>query len=447
MTRESPLLTDLYQLTMLQGYYNYNMDEIAVFEFFVRKLPKGRNFLVAAGLEQVVAFLKQVAFQDEDIDFLKKDGRFQPGFLDSLKNFHFSGDVDGVREGTIFFPNEPILRISAPIAQAQLIETRIINILQFQTIIASKAARLTQVASQKILVDFGLRRAHGKEAGLLAARASYLAGFSGTSTVLAGKMFNIPIFGTMAHSFIQAHDSETAAFAHFAETQPDNAVLLIDTYDTERGAQKVVQLAPKLLQKGIRIKGVRLDSGDMIVHSKNVRQILDRGGLQDVQIFTSGNLDEYKLAEFAAAKAPIDGFGVGTRLITSADAPYLDCAYKLVEYAGLPRRKRSEGKATWPGRKQVFRSYDENENMKDDILTIKRDSLSAKPLIQPVIRHGELVASLPSLEDVRRYALSELASLPSYLKTNEESKAYPVHVSGPLKVLADEVDRRMDASN
>lgn len=248
----SPLLTDLYQLTMMQGYLDYSMTEIGVFEFFVRKMPKERNFLMAAGLEQVVDFLENLKFQDEDLDFLAKEGRFHRDFLDYLASLHFTGDVHAMPEGTIFFPDEPILRIAAPIPEAQLVETRIINILQFQSIIASKAARLTLTTTpNKLLVDFDLRRAHGSEAGLFAARASYLAGFSGSSTVLAGKLYGLPIFGTMAHSFIQAHDSETLAFEHFAHTQPQNVVLLIDTYDTEKGAQNVVDLAPKLAGKGI----------------------------------------------------------------------------------------------------------------------------------------------------------------------------------------------------
>jgi len=320
MKRISSLLTDFYQLTMLQGYVEQSMDDIAVFEFFVRKLPGERNFFMAAGLVQVIDYLETISFARNDLDYLADDDRFHPDFLRYLADFRFTGDVHAMAEGTIFFPDEPIIRITAPIFQAQLVETRVINILQFQTMIASKAARMTLAAPEKQLVDFGLRRAHGAEAGLFAARASYLAGFNGTSTVLAGKMYGIPVFGTMAHSFIQAHDSETLAFEHFAESQPDNVVLLIDTYDTEKGADKVVALAPRLAEKGIIIKGVRLDSGDMIMHAKKVRRILDQGGLTDVRILTSGNLDEYKLAEFSQADAPIDGFGVGTRM-TSRNRP------------------------------------------------------------------------------------------------------------------------------
>ena len=442
MKQNSSLLTDFYQLTMLQGYVEQSMDDIAVFEFFVRKLPGERNFFMAAGLAQVLSYLETFTFDQNDLDYLADDNRFHPDFLRYLAKLRFTGDLHAMAEGSIFFPDEPIIRITAPLSQAQLMETRIINILQFQTMIASKAARMTLAAPEKFLVDFGLRRAHGAEAGLFAARASYLAGFSGTSTVLAGKMYGIPLFGTMAHSFVLAHDSETLAFDHFAESQPDNVVLLIDTYDTEKGADKVVSLAPRLMEKGITIKGVRLDSGDMILHAKKVRRILDQGGLTDVRILTSGNLDEYKLAEFSQADAPIDGFGIGTRMTTSADAPYLDCAYKLVEYAGIARRKRSEGKATWPGRKQVFRSFDPHGRMCGDILTIESDELTRRPMIQHVMKQGKRIAGQPDIKKSREYAFSQLASLPDYLIQLNKSERYPVKISRPLTELAQKVDLR-----
>jgi nicotinate phosphoribosyltransferase len=442
MMNISPLLTDLYQLTMLQGYVEQGMNETAVFEFFVRKLPQNRNFMMAAGLAQVVDYLENLNFQSDDLDFLKQEGRFSHRFLDYLADFRFTGDVHAMQEGTIFFPDEPILRITAPITEAQLVETRVINLLQFQTMIASKAARLTLTAPDKLLVDFGLRRAHGSEAGMLAARSSYLAGFSGSSTVLAGKMYGIPIFGTMAHSFIQAHDSEVEAFEHFASAQPENVVFLIDTYDTEKAAEKVVTLAPQLARRGIKIKAVRLDSGDMTIHSKKVREILDRGGQADIKIFTSGNLDEYKLAEFAAAEAPIDGFGVGTKMVTSSDAPYLDCAYKLVEYGSIARRKRSEGKATWPGRKQVIRHYDQKGLMSGDLMTVEGFSAEGHSLIKPVMHKGRQINPLPTLNKSRQHALAELARLPDELKTIQRGMTYPVEISQSLRNLAAEVDER-----
>jgi nicotinate phosphoribosyltransferase len=335
MMENSALLTDMYQLTMLQGYYEQSMEELAVFEFFVRKLPKNRAYLIAAGLEQVLTYLEGLRFSPNEIEWLSGTHHFKPAVLDRLATLRFTGDAHAMPEGTVFFPNEPILRITAPLPEAQLIESRLINLLHFQTLIASKAARSVLIAEGKLLVDFGMRRAHGSEAALLAARASYLAGFDGSATVSAGMSFGVPVYGTMAHSFVQTHNQESQAFAHFAVANPDNVVLLIDTYDTERAAQKVVDLAPALAAQGIKIKGVRLDSGDLADHAKKVRAILDRGGLQDTTIFASGSIDEYKLADLITQKAPIDGFGIGTHLDTSADAPYLDCAYKLQEYTGI----------------------------------------------------------------------------------------------------------------
>lgn len=301
-------------------------------------------------------------------------------------------------------------------------------------------------APGKQLVDFGLRRAHGAEAGLMAARASYLAGFDGTATVLARKDFGIPIFGTMAHSFIQAHDDETAAFSAFAHSRPDKLVLLIDTYDTEAAARKVVKLAPRLKEAGIAVRGVRLDSGDLIVLSKRVRRILDEGNLQDVTIFASGGLDEDELARMMDANAPIDGFGVGTSLTTSSDAPALDCAYKLQEYAGIARRKRSVGKATWPGRKQVWRSFGADGRMTGDVLTLQDDHQAGEPLLLPFMRHGKRLAASPILADLRRRAAQGLAQLPESLRRLSDGTTLPVTIAPGLIALAEEVDRRCAAT-
>ncbi len=439
----SVLLTDLYQLTMLQGYYDYGMEETAVFEFFVRRLRPGRGFLMAAGLAQALEFLEQMRLTAEELRWLEHSGRFKPHFLAALESLRFTGEVHAMPEGTVFFPNEPILRVTAPIAQAQLAETRLINLLHFQTLIASKAARSVLVAPDKLLVDFGLRRVHGAEAGLLAARASYIAGFSGTSTVLAGKQFDIPLFGTMAHSFIQAHDDEALAFEHFAHSQPGNAVLLIDTYDTEAAAHQVVALAPRLASAGIRIKGVRIDSGDLAEHARRVRRILDAGGLDHVIIFASGDLDEYALREILAAGAPVDGFGVGTRLDTSSDVPYLDCAYKLQEYAGKPRRKRSEGKATWPGRKQVYRHRDADGRMAFDVVTLEAEERPGEPLLVPVMRDGRRLAKATPLLDIRQRAKDNLSRLPESLRRLQEAFEYGVEIAPALQALAAEVDQRM----
>ena len=440
---ESPLLTDLYQLNMIQAYLDHGETRTAVFEFFVRKLPPQRGFLVAAGLEQALDFLGGLRFAPEELDWLRQSGRFGTGLLDHLAELRFTGDVHAMPEGAVFFPNEPILRVTAPLPQAQLVETRLINILHFQSLIAAKAARMVLSAPGKLLVDFGLRRAHGAEAGLLAARASYIAGFAGTATMLAGKLFEIPIYGTMAHSFIQAYDSEAAAFEAFARSRPDNLILLIDTYDTEAAARTVVSLAPRLEPEGIKVRGVRLDSGDLIALARSVRRILDDGGLKGVTIFASGGIDENELTEAARQRAPIDGFGIGTSLTTSFDAPALDCAYKLQEYAGLARRKRSTGKATWPGRKQVWRHYGPDDRIARDILSIERDDQTGEPLIHPVMKGGRRIAPRPTLAEIRARAARDLERLPEPLRRLEPGASCPVKVADALVRLADEVDRRL----
>lgn len=436
----SLLLTDLYQLTMLQGYFERGMNETAVFEFFVRRLPHGRNFLLAAGLEQVLDFLEQARFTPQELDWLRGTGRFSTDFIESLAGWRFAGEVDAMPEGTVCFPDEPLLRVVAPLQQAQLIETRVINLLHFQTLIASKAARSVLAAPDKLLVDFGLRRAHGAEAGLLAARAAYLAGYSGTSTVLAGQRYGIPIFGTMAHSFVQAHVSETEAFRDFAHAQPENTVLLIDTYDTEAAAHKVVALARELAGEGISVKGVRLDSGDLGELARRVRGILDAGGLQRAIIFASGDLDEYRMRDLLAQGAPIDGFGVGTRLDTSADAPYLDCAYKLQEYAGRARRKRSIGKATWPGRKQVWRSYDAEGRMAGDIISLLGDQQPGEALLVNVMSGGKRVVARPPLHELREHTLRNFRQLPAPQASLDEAAPYSVEIAPALQELAAKVD-------
>lgn len=438
----SALLTDLYQLTMLQVYHDRGMNGTAVFEFFVRKMPEHRNFLLAAGLEQVLDYLETLRFTEQELDWLAGCGRFGRGFVDSLAALRFTGDVAAMAEGTPFFPDEPILRVAAPLPQAQLVETRIINLLQFQVMVAAKAARVRLAAPGKLLVDFGLRRAHGAEAGLHSARASYLAGFDGSSNVQAGMLWDIPLYGTMAHSYIQAHDSEMQAFEDFARSHPKATTLLIDTYDTEGAARRLAPLARRLAGEGIAVNAVRIDSGDLAAHARNVRQILDTDGLPGVKVFASGNLDEYRVRDLVAGGAPIEGFGVGTRMNTSADAPYLDCAYKLQEYAGLPRRKRSEGKATWPGRKQVLRSVGQDDRLAGDLLTSADAAPAGEGLLREVMRGGSRLAPSPSLQEVRRQALAELARLPDALRGLAAAPAYPVTVAEPLRALAREVDGR-----
>lgn len=438
---QSPLLTDLYQLNMIQAYLDHGKTETAVFEFFVRKLPPTRGFFIAAGLEQAVAFLEDLHFSTEDLYWLRRSGRFSDELIRELESFRFSGDVHAMPEGTVFFPNEPILRVTAPLPQAQLVETRLINILHFQTLIASKAARHALLAPGKVLVDFGLRRAHGAEAGLMAARASYIAGYSGSATMEAGQLFGIPIYGTMAHSFIQAFDDEAAAFEAFAESRPAGLVFLIDTYDTEAAAKKVVALAPRLAQRGINVTGVRLDSGDLIALSKSVRRILDDGGLQDATIFASGGIDDADLDAFSRADAPIDGYGIGTSLTTSFDAPALDCAYKLQEYAGIARRKRSAGKATWPGRKQVWRCYGSDGRMAGDVLSVESDTQNGEPLIQPVMKDGRRIDPMPGLAEIRDRTAASVERLPEDLHRLEPNADYPVEIGAALLRLTTEVDR------
>jgi nicotinate phosphoribosyltransferase len=436
----SALLTDLYQLTMLQGYFESRMEETAVFDLFMRTLPAQRGFLLAAGLEQALDYLEQLRVTPEELEWLAGSGRFSRDFLDYLGELHFTGEVHAMAEGTVFFPPEPILRVVAPLPQAQLVESRLINLLHFQTMIASKAARATLAAQGKGLIDFGFRRAHGAEAGLLAARAAYLAGFAGSATVAAGPSFGIPTYGTMAHSFIQAHDSEFDAFERFAHAQPDNVILLIDTYDTEAAARKVVSLASRLQREGIIVKGVRIDSGDLAEHARKVRRILDEGGLNHVRILASGNLDEFAIQTLVANSAPIDDFAIGTRLVTCADAPYLDCVYKLQEYAGRARRKRSEGKATWPGRKQVYRRFGVDGRMVGDVLTLDDDAQVGETLLQPCLVAGKRVAPSPAVSEVRQKAAAQLVHLPDHLRQLRVDPPYPVTISPALKQLTQEVD-------
>ncbi|HZT25230.1 MAG TPA: nicotinate phosphoribosyltransferase [Pseudolabrys sp.] len=432
----SPLSTDLYELNMVQAYLDRGESKEAVFEFFVRRLPRERGFLLAAGLEDVLVYLETLRFSAAEIDWLKSTKRFCDNLLDYLRDFRFTGDVHAIPEGTVCFANEPLIRVTAPLPMAQLVETRLINIMHYQTLVASKAARMVLAAPGKVLADFGLRTAHGAEAGLFSARASYIAGFSGAANVLAGERYGIPIVGTMAHSYVQTHDDEMQAFEDFARARPDGVILLIDTYDTEKGAHNVVKLAPKLKADGIAIRGVRIDSGDLIAMSKKVRRILDDGGCSDVLIMVSGGVDEHVLMEMKQQGAPIDGFGIGVSVDVSPDAPALDCAYKLQEYAGKPRRKLSEGKTTWPGRKQVWRAYDGEGRMAGDIVSIETDSPPGEPLVTPVMRGGRRLGVTETLSQNRERAKRELARLPAPLARLQMNFEYPVSISEPLAKLA-----------
>lgn len=436
MTAGETFLTDLYELTMVRGYLEAGMHEVAAFELFVRDLPRSRGFLVAAGLEQAVTFLEGLHFMPAELDELAKSRAVTDGLAACLRGLRFTGDMDAIPEGTVVFENEPLLRIVAPIAEAQFVETRLINLIHFQTVIASAAARLVLSAPDHVLVDFGVRRAHGWEAGLYAARASYLAGFQGTSTVLAGIRFGIPLYGTMAHSYVEAHDEEIDAFRTFARANADRVVFLIDTYDVELAAHKVVALA----REGIVARAVRIDSGNLAEHARRVRRILDAGGLRGCSIFVSGGLDDHSLRAIVGSGAPIDGFGIGTRLDTSADAPYLDCAYKLVEYAGRARRKLSEGKVSWPGRKQVYRQSDERGRMYADAVTLDGDELPGTPLLVPMMRGGRRVYGRESLETIRARSSEQMARLPEHLRSLAVDPAFPVRMSPALMQLAAQLD-------
>jgi|WetSurMetagenome_2_1015567.scaffolds.fasta_scaffold03564_7 nicotinate phosphoribosyltransferase len=440
----SPLLTDLYQFTMLQGYIEDDMHGEAVFEFFVRKMPDNRGFFMAAGLESVLDFLEEIHFSQGELDYLASTNRFSTKLLDYLAGFRFTGSVDAMPEGTLFFTDEPILRVVAPIGEAQFVESRIINLLHIQSLIASKASRSVLAAGGRAkLIDFGLRRAHGAEAGLYAARSSYIAGFDGTATVLAEYLYGIPAFGTMAHSFIEAHGDEKSAYLRFAFANPDIVTLLVDTYDTILGTKHVVEISEELRRKGIPIKGIRLDSGDLADLAIKTRRILDEGGLRDTQIFASGNIDEVAILDLYSKGAPIAGFGVGTKMDVSSDVPYLDCAYKLMEYAGKPRLKKSEGKATWPGRKQVYRRFVAGQ-MVGDILTAEGDRQAGNTLIRPYMKGGKRLAPPESLTDIRSRAADELASLPAHLRELKDSPPYPVEVSEKLVQLKKDIERQIN---
>ena len=438
----SALLTDLYELHMLQSYHALDMRGTAVFDFIVRKLPEGRNFLVAAGLEQLLDYLAGLRFMEEELSWLARTGKFTPDFLRFLGALRFTGDVDAMPEGTVFFPGVPVLRVTAPLAEAQLVESRLINLMQFPILVASKAVRCVAAAQGRTVVDFGMRRAHGAEAALLAARASFLAGYAATATVLAGQRWGIPVSGTLAHAFIQAHDSEEQAFAAFARTCPGGCTLLVDTYDVPRALERVVRLAARLRESGAgHVDAVRIDSGDLAAQARLARAVLDAGGCADARIVVSGDLDEDRIAALIGQGAPIDVFGVGTRVSTSADAPFLDCAYKLAEYGGRGRRKRSPGKQTWPGRKQVYRCHDDAGAILHDTLGLEGEALPGRPLLEPAMRGGRRLAPGRSLAQARAALQAQLATLAPALRGLAPAPGPAVRPSAGLLKLAAEVDR------
>jgi nicotinate phosphoribosyltransferase len=433
------LFTDLYELTMLQAYLAEGMTGTAVFTLFVRRLPLHRNFLVACGLESVLASLEALRFTDDDLDYLRSLNTFSGGLLEWLRHFTFTGDIDAVPEGTALFADEPILEIVAPIGQAQLVETMVMNRVHTSTLLASKAARVVAAARGTTVVDFGARRTHGLDAALLAARASYIAGVKATSNVLAGKRYGIPVAGTMAHSYIQAHAGESDAFRAFAREFP-GTTLLVDTYDTLEGVRRVVELMTQ--PDPIAISAIRLDSGDLVTLSRAARQMLDAAGLQHVDIFASSDLDEWRIETLLQAGAPIDGFGVGTSMSVSNDAPSLDIVYKLSEYAGEGRTKLAPGKPVLPGRKQVFRQSTD-ERASGDIIARAGETLEGRALLQPVMRGGRRTTAAEDLPSIRGRAAAEIAALPERLTAlSPADPPYPVRTSPALAQHHESVRRR-----
>lgn len=437
------LLTDLYQLTMAQAYWRESLLEPAVFSLSVRRLPPRRNFLLACGQEDALAYLESLRFDDEALGYLAGLGGFRADFLEWLGAVRFTGDVRAVAEGTPVFADEPILEVRAPLPEAQLVETFLMNQLHLQTVLASKGVRVVRAAEGRRVVDFGLRRMHGTDAGLKSARAFYIAGVAATSNVLAGRVYGIPVAGTMAHSYIQAHEDEAAAFRAFADLYPET-VLLVDTYDTLAGVRRVVDLAGEL-GDAFRVRAIRLDSGDLAELAGAAREILDAAGLERVEIFATGGLDEDRVAGLLRAGAPIDGFGVGTRMGVSADAPSLDMVYKLSEYAGAGRLKLSTGKAILPGAKQVFRVEEGGEAVRD-VIGRADESGPGRPLLRPVMRDGQrLEASVVALDEARRHAAEEVGRLPARIQALEPADPpYPVSVSQELTGLQREVAGRVD---
>ena len=426
------LLTDLYELTMLQAYLEESLDRQAVFDLFVRRLPANRNYLIACGLDDVLRYLETLHFTADALEYLASLGQFSKEFLGWLGAFRFDGDVYAVAEGTPIFADEPILVVVAPLPQAQLVETFLLNQISFQTMIASKAARVVTAAAGRDVVEFGLRRLHGTDAGMKAARACFVAGATSTSNVLAGQVYGIPVTGTMAHSYIEAHDAELDAFRAFASVFPQ-AILLVDTYDTLGGVRNVVRLAEEL-GDDFQIRGVRLDSGDLVQLAKASRRTLDEAGLHNVEIFASGSLDEYAVADLVAKEAPIAGFGVGTRMGISADAPFLDSAYKLVGYAGRARMKLSAEKSNLPGQKQVWR-IESGSQASHDIIGLHDEGIDGRPLLSKVIQAGKrLPASHRSLPHIREHAHTELAKLPDRLTSLDAAQPpYRVELSAQLQ--------------
>ena len=439
-TEDLGLFTDLYELTMAQVFFRHEMFAPATFSLFIRQYPPNRAYLVSAGLEDVLDYLAAFRFEDAALDYLRSGGRFTEDFLNYLASLRFTGSLRGIPEGRLLFANEPLLEITAPMVEAQLVETFVINQMNLQVTLATKAARCVWAAQGRPLTDFASRRAHGTDAALKMARCSYIAGFQSTSNVLAAKRYGVPAAGTMAHSFVSSFATEIAAFRAYAEVFPDATVLLLDTFDTVEGAWNAVQVAKEMEAEGHRLRAVRLDSGDFVSLSRQVRRVLDEAGLEYVQILASGGLDEYQLEALARQSAPIDSFGVGTKAGVSADAPWSDMAYKLVCYDGRPVMKLSEGKSYMPGAKQVYRVLDPQGRFSRDIIATQDEGLpGGEPLLEPMMSDGRLSHPKPSLEQMRQRFVEDFQRLDGHFKVLQNPPHYPVANSSRLEKLAAEV--------
>ena len=433
------LFTDFYELTMCASYFDNKYFEPATFDLFIRRLPENRSYFLFAGLEEALQYLPNIRFIEAHLAYLKTLG-FRDGFLDYLRNFKFTGDLYAVPEGTLTFPNEPLIRVTAPIIEAQLIETFLLNTINLQTMIATKASRVVHAAKGKSVIEFGLRREQGIDAGMKVARSSYIAGCQGTSNVLAGQVYGIPVFGTMAHSYVMSYPKEIDAFRAFTRTFPDKSTLLIDTYDDVSGAEKAAIIAKELETQGFKLGGVRLDSGDLAQTSKTIRNFFNDQGLTYVKIFVSGDLDEFKIAELLDKDAKIDSFGVGTKMGTSADRPYLDVIYKVSETMNSdcnfsPIMKLSKDKVTLPGRKQVYRFKNAEGYFEKDTIALAEEKIMGDQLLVKVMEKGKLIYEFPSLNEIRANAAKNLSELPDRYKALTDAPIYPVEVSRKLQKL------------
>jgi nicotinate phosphoribosyltransferase len=442
--RSRGIMTDLYELTMAASYFEQNMFAPATFSLMVRQYPPKRSYLVCAGLDPLLDYLESFHFRPDDLEYLEQTSLFPDKFLQFLETLRFTGEVRAVPEGHLAFCDEPLVEITAPVMQAQLVETFVINSINLSTLVATKASRCYYAAGGRRLVDFSLRRTHGMDAGLMVARSSFIGGFIGTSNVQAGKTYGLPIYGTMAHSYVESFDREIASFRAFAKSFPDNTILLIDTYDTLAGAQKAVKVAREMRQAGQTLRGVRLDSGDMVQLSQQVREIFDESGFPEVQIFASGGFDEFKIQKILTAGAIIDAFGVGTKMGVSADAPYLDMAYKMVMYNSRPVMKLSSGKVSLAGPKQVFRQRDERGLFEGDLIGLLEEEVAdSEPLLERVMQDGKRLLPPEPLPKIQERFREEFNLLPETYKDLEGNPNYPVEITLQLQALQDRVRREI----